>query len=47
VDHARALVVIVAAGLIVVGIGSLAFAILELREAPEGYEDERGFHAVQ
>ena len=38
---------IVAAGLLVAGMGSLALVILELREAPEGYEDERGFHAVR
>lgn len=36
----------VAANLLVVGVGSLALIILELRKAPEGYEDERGFHAV-
>jgi len=40
------LVVIVALGLLVVGMGSLALVILELRKAPKGYEDERGFHAV-
>jgi hypothetical protein len=38
--------VIVAAGLLVAGMGSLALVTLELRKAPEGYEDERGFHAV-
>ena len=38
---------IAAAGLLVAGMGSLALTILELREAPEGYEDERGFHAVR
>jgi hypothetical protein len=37
---------IVAANLLVVGVGSLALIILELRKAPEGYEDERGCHAV-
>jgi hypothetical protein len=38
--------VIVAAGLLVAGMGSLALVILALHKAPEGYEDERGFHAV-
>jgi hypothetical protein len=38
---------IVAAGLLVTGMGSLALVILELREAPQGYEDKRGFHAVR
>jgi len=37
---------ILAAGLLVTGMGSLALVILELRKAPQGYEDERGFHAV-
>jgi hypothetical protein len=40
------LVVIVSAGLLVAGMGSLALVILELRKAPEGYEDDHGFHAV-
>jgi len=39
--------VIAAAGLFVAGMGSLALVILELRKAPEGYEDERGFHVVR
>jgi len=39
--------VIVAAGFFVAGMGSLALVIFELRKAPEGYEDERGFHAVR
>lgn len=38
---------IVAAGLFVAVLGSLVPVILELRKAPEGYEDERGFHAVR
>ena len=38
---------IVAAGLLVTGMGSLVLVILELRKAPQGYEDERGFHAVR
>jgi hypothetical protein len=41
------LVVIVAACLLVAGMGFLALVILELREAPEGYEDEHGFHATR
>ena len=38
---------IVAAGLLVAGMSALALVILELRKAPQGYEDERGFHAVR
>jgi len=38
---------IVAAGLLITGMASLALVILELRKAPQGYEDERGFHAVR
>ena len=41
------LVMIVAAGLLVVGIGSLALIVRGLRKAPEGYEDEHGFHIVR
>jgi len=28
------------------GVGSLALIFRELRRAPEGYEDEHGFHIV-
>ena len=38
---------IVAASLFVAGMGSLGLVMLELRKAPEGYENERGFHAVR
>jgi hypothetical protein len=38
--------VIVAAGLLVAGMGFLVLVLLELRKAPEGYQDECGFHAV-
>ena len=41
------LVMIVAAALLVVGIGSLALIARGLRKAPEGYEDEHGFHIVR
>jgi len=41
------LVVIVAAAFLIAGIGSLALVILALRKAPEGYEDDRGFHTVR
>jgi len=39
--------VIVAAGLFVAEMASLASVVFELRKAPEGYEDEHGFHAIR
>ena len=38
---------LVTAGLLVAGVGSLALIARELREAPEGYEGEHGFHVVR
>ena len=37
---------LVIAGLLVAGIGSVALILRELRKAPEGYEDEHGLHIV-
>ncbi len=38
---------IVTTGLFVAGVGSLALIARELCRAPEGYEDEHGFHVVR
>ena len=37
---------IVAAAFLLAGAGSLALIAWELRKAPEGYEDDDGFHTV-
>ena len=37
---------IVAAALLLAGAGSLELIARELRKAPEGYEDDHGFHTV-
>ena len=37
---------LVTAGLLVAGAGFLALIARELHEAPEGYEDDHGFHTV-
>jgi hypothetical protein len=37
---------IVAAGLLLARASSLALIVRELRKAPEGYEDDHGFHTV-
>ncbi len=37
---------LVIAGLLVAGIGSLTLILRQLRKAPEAYEDEHGFHIV-
>jgi hypothetical protein len=37
---------IVAAAFLLAGAGSLALIAPELRKAPEGYEDDHGFHTV-
>jgi class 3 adenylate cyclase len=39
-------VMIVAAALLLAGVASLALIARELRKAPEGYEDDHGFHTV-
>jgi hypothetical protein len=38
---------IVAVGLFVAGLGSLALIIRQLCKAPEGYEDEHGFCTIR
>jgi hypothetical protein len=38
---------IVTAGLFFAGVSSLTLIARELRKAPEGYEDEHGFHVVR
>ena len=40
-------IMIVTAGLLVAGVGSLALIARELRRALEGYEGEHGFHVVR
>ena len=37
---------IITAGILVAGIG-LGLIVRELRKAPEGYEDEHGFHVIR
>ena len=36
----------IAAAFLLAGAGSLALIARELRKAPEGYEDDHGFHTV-
>jgi hypothetical protein len=38
---------IVAARLLIAGLGTLAMIILELHNTPESYEDEHGFHMLR
>jgi hypothetical protein len=33
-------------GVSLAGLGALGFVVYQLRKAPEGYEDERGFHVI-
>ena len=48
VSYGPILVMIVASCFLVAGVGcALALIIRELRKAPEGYEDEHGFHSIR
>jgi hypothetical protein len=34
-------------GISLAAVGALGFVVYQLRKAPEGYEDERGFHILK